>query len=357
MGHEGIGGFDSDGNPFGRLINIARKLRGVDVLIGDHTNFQLNTRVTARDGRSMLVIENLSRGARFSDIRMVFQGSRLVYASAASHRPWNLGVPPDPDIQTFIDERNAEIAEELNEVIGESTVAIPRSDSCGRSDGRLCESKIGNVITDAMQQAYADVEFAITNSGGIRADLTCPTTDNPNDFCPASLYPFPPGEFPITRGQVVTVLPFGNLVSTVRVTGAELKTMLENGVSQMPAANGRFPQVAGLCFTYNIEAAAGSRVTGAVRQDATGACAGPAITFDASDSYFVAINDFMAAGGDGYPNVASRATSRDIMEQVVADHVTANSPLTPTIQGRIVCFDPNPGSPPPTNNCPAITAP
>ncbi|MGH2652655.1 MAG: bifunctional metallophosphatase/5'-nucleotidase, partial [Actinomycetota bacterium] len=274
MGHEGIGGFDVDGNPFGRLVDIAGRLRGVDVLIGDHTNFQLTTRITGADGRDMLVVENLSKGVRFTDLRLVFQGTSLVYTSAANHRPWNLGVPPDPDIQTFIDERNAELAPVLNAVIGESTVAVPRSDSCGRADGRLCESKIGDVITDAMQGAYAGVEFAITNSGGIRADLTCPTTDNPNDFCPASLYPFNPDEFPITRGQVLTVLPFGNVVSTVTVTGAELKTMLENGVSLMPAANGRFPQVSGLCFTYNIEAAAGSRVTGAVGQAADGSCTG-----------------------------------------------------------------------------------
>ena len=53
------------------------------------------------------------------------------------------------------------------------------------------------------------------------------------------------------------MLPFGNIVVTLTVNGAELKTMLENGVSQMPAANGRFPQVSGLCFTYDIAAPAG----------------------------------------------------------------------------------------------------
>ena len=57
------------------------------------------------------------------------------------------------------------------------------------------------------------------------------------------------------------VLPFGNLVATVDISGEELKTMLENGVSIMPGANGRFPQVSGLCFSYDISAAAGSRVT------------------------------------------------------------------------------------------------
>ena len=48
------------------------------------------------------------------------------------------------------------------------------------------------------------------------------------------------------------MLPFGNIVVTLSVNGAELKTMLENGVSRMPAVDGRFPQVSGLCFTYDI---------------------------------------------------------------------------------------------------------
>ena len=56
------------------------------------------------------------------------------------------------------------------------------------------------------------------------------------------------------------MLPFGNVVFTVSINGAELKTFLENGVSLMPSAQGRFPQVSGLCFTYDISAPAGSRV-------------------------------------------------------------------------------------------------
>jgi 2',3'-cyclic-nucleotide 2'-phosphodiesterase (5'-nucleotidase family) len=146
------------------------------------------------------------------------------------------------------------------------------------------------------------------------------------------------------------VLPFGNIVVTLQVNGAELKTMLENGVSLMPAANGRFPQVSGLCFTYNIEAAPGSRVISAVRQAADGSCTGAPVDLTASSLYRIAENDFMVTGGDGYPNFVSRAATQNIMDQVLADYITANTPISPTIQGRIKCFDPNPGV---GNNCPA----
>jgi 2',3'-cyclic-nucleotide 2'-phosphodiesterase (5'-nucleotidase family) len=135
----------------------------------------------------------------------------------------------------------------------------------------------------------------------------------------------------------LTVLPFGNVVVTLSVNGAELKAMLENGVSQMPGANGRFAQVSGLCFTYNISAPAGSRVTSAVRQAADGSCTGAPIDLTAASPYTIAENDFMANGGDGYPNFADRMVTRDIMDEVLADYVSANSPISPSIQGRIVC--------------------
>jgi 2',3'-cyclic-nucleotide 2'-phosphodiesterase (5'-nucleotidase family) len=184
-----------------------------------------------------------------------------------------------------------------------------------------------------MRETY-QTDFAITNSGGLRADLTCPTTDSPVDFCPA----FTPPPFPITRGQVLGVLPFGNVVVTVRITGAELKAFLENGLSRMPAVDGRFPQVSGLCVTYNITAPPGSRVLSVVRQDAGGACAGDAVDLTASSSYSLAENDFMAAGGDGYPVVSSRVTTRNIMDNDVADYLTRKGTISPAIQGRITCL-------------------
>jgi 2',3'-cyclic-nucleotide 2'-phosphodiesterase (5'-nucleotidase family)/predicted AlkP superfamily phosphohydrolase/phosphomutase len=333
-------------DPTGPLVDLADGVRNVDVVIGDHTNFQ----VVSERPNGVLAVENLSRGVRFLRVR-IFVDTRdkdVVYTTSDFHKPWNIGVTPDPTIQARINQLNADLRPILATVIGESNRAVPRSDSCGRVDGRLCESLVGNIVTDALRLTF-ETDFAITNSGGLRADLTCPTTDSPDDFCPA----FTPPPYPITRGQVLGVLPFGNLVSTVDVSGAELKTYLENGVSAMPGANGRFPQVSGLCFSYDISAPVGSRVIPAsvVRQAADGSCTGAAVDLTAASMYHIAINDFMAAGGDGYPNVAARAHSREIMDQTVADWITANSPLSPAIQGRIVCT--TSGATP----CPVITAP
>jgi 2',3'-cyclic-nucleotide 2'-phosphodiesterase (5'-nucleotidase family) len=238
-------------------------------------------------------------------------------------------------------------------VIGSATKYIPRADQCGTSNGRTCESLVGNVTTDAMRTKYSaiGIQFALTNSGGLRADLTCPTTDNPDDFCPA----YTPPPFPITRGSVLGVLPFGNVVVTLEVNGAELKTMLENGVSRMPAVDGRFPQVSGLCFTYDIVAPAGSRVTSAVMADASGNCTATPLDLTAATTYKIAENDFMAAGGDGYPLFTPRVTTQDIMDQVLADYITTNSPIAPFVKaapdGRINCADSNGATAP---NCPTL---
>jgi len=333
--------------PTGPAVDLADAVDNVDVVIGDHTNFQ----VVSERPNGVLLTENLSRGVRFTRVRVFIDmhDQEVVYRTADFHKPWNIGVTPDPAIQARINELNEELKPILATQIGTSSRAVPRSDSCGRVDGRLCESLVGNIVTDAMRLSFDGVDFAITNSGGLRADLTCPNPDIPDDFCGS----FTPPPWPITRGQVLGVLPFGNLVATVDVSGAELKTYLENGVSSMPAANGRFPQVSGLCFRYDISAPVGSRViaSSVVRQAADGSCTGAVVDLTAASMYHIAINDFMAAGGDGYPNVAARAHSREIMDQTVADWITANTPLSPAIQGRIVCT--TTGATP----CPVVTAP
>ena len=320
-------------NPTGPLVDLADGVNNVDVVIGDHTDFQ----VVSRRPNGVLVTENRSKGIRFTRVRLVIDPSTkaAVYETADFHKPWDLGVTPDPVIQARIDSLNDQLKPILATVIGTATRFIPRADACGNSAGRTCESLVGNAVTDAIRGTYAPtgVEFVITNSGGLRADLTCPTVDNPSDFCPA----YTPPPYPISRGQVFTVLPFGNIVVTLTVNGAELKSMLENGVSRMPAVDGRYPQVSGLCFQYDISQPAGSRVTGAVRQASDGSCTGAAVDLTAASSYKIAENDFMSTGGDGYPNFSARVTTQGIMDQVVADHIAGNSPLSPAIVGRSAC--------------------
>lgn len=140
-------------NPTGPLIDLADNVKRVDAVIGDHTDFQ----VISTRPNGVLVVENRSRGIRFMRVRLVYdphaKGS-VIYKTADFHRPWNIGVTPDADIQARINDLNSQLAPILGTVIGNSTVFISRADACGRADGRLCESLVGNTTTDALRKTY-----------------------------------------------------------------------------------------------------------------------------------------------------------------------------------------------------------
>jgi 2',3'-cyclic-nucleotide 2'-phosphodiesterase (5'-nucleotidase family) len=340
--HKGLRGFDGSGQPFGELIDFANGISGFDVVIGDHTDIQFAGTVNGQ-----WVVENRSKGVTYSKtvLDVNKQAGTTAVSSHAFVTPTAAAVTPDPAVLAMRQPYFDALAPIFSAVIGESTIRIPRADLCGQSAGRTCESLIGDVVTDSMRLTYG-VDFAITNSGGIRDNLTCDSGYTAG-FCPT----YTPPPWVITRGETQSVLPFGNQVVTLGVNGAELKAILERGASAMPAVDGRFAQVSGLCFTYEITNAAGSRVTSAVSQAADGSCTGPAVDLTAGSTYEIAMNDFMVAGGDGYPNFFSRSVTRDIMVNVVSDWITANSPLSPAAQGRIVCTDANGTTAP---NCPVV---
>ena len=303
LGHEGANaGRVTD--PTGPLVDIADGVQGVDVVIGDHNDLQVDARAPERRARDREPrqghpLHAHPDGGRPGQGRRRLQDGRLPQAVERRRhaRPGDPGEDRRPERAAGADPRTSRSARRRRRSRAPTSAAT--------RTGRTCESLVGERGhgRDAHDVRVIGVQFAITNSGGLRADLTCPTVDIGGDFCPAFLAP----PFPITRGQSLTVLPFGNIVVTLTVNGAELKTMLENGVSRMPAVDGRFPQVSGLCFTYDIAAAAGSRVTGAVLADNAGNCTATPVNLTAGGGpYKIAENDFMVSGGDGYPNIASR---------------------------------------------------
>lgn len=370
MGHlGGTGGTLTD--PSGPAVDLADNVSNVDAVMADHTDLQVLS--TRHNG--VLLVENRSKGLRFSRVRLVIGPGKegVVYKTADFHKPFNIGITPDAAIQAKIDGLQAQLAPIFNTVVGKSTVVIPRGDACraatGRTDGRACESLVGDVVADAIRSAYG-TDIAIANSGGLRADLTCPVgavDPSSGDFCPPALYPVPDatGKYPITRGQVLGVLPFGNVSATLTINGAELKDYLETAASVFPSvSNGRFAQISGFCFTFNVDGTpatftsagstvtpgSGNRLVSAVRQAADGTCTGAPLSFSSGVSYTLATNDFTAGGGDGYPNFRSRMTTQDILDQDLADYLAAlpGGLVSPTIQGRIHCTDPIPGG----NSCP-----
>ena len=240
-------------------------------MIGDHNDLQ----VDATRPNGVLVTENRGKGIRFTRVRIVIGPGKegVVYKTADFHKPWTIGVTPDAAIQAKIDELNAQLAPILGTEIGESTQGDPARRPVRRAaTAGLCESLVGNVVTDAMRAAYADigVQFAITNSGGLRADLTCPVGGSARATSARVVHAaaVPDHARPVARRASVR--------EHRRDAGRERRRAEDDARERRLAAcrrsTGRFPQVSGLCFTYDIAAAAGSRVTGAVMADAAGNC-------------------------------------------------------------------------------------
>ena len=134
---------------------------------------------------------------------------------------------------------------------------------------------------------------------------------------------------PVTMGEVLTVLPFQNTLSTFQVNGATIVEALENGVSQIEEGAGRFPQVAGISFTVDAAAEPGSRVSDVMVGGAP---------IDPEKLYGVVSNNFVRNGGDGYKMFVDAQNAYDFgpdLADVTAEYLAEHAPYTPYTDGRI----------------------
>jgi 2',3'-cyclic-nucleotide 2'-phosphodiesterase (5'-nucleotidase family) len=290
----------------------------VDVVLAGHTHRVSNLMIG-----KILVAEGMNAGASYSVVQMIVHGNDVEWAGAATRIAKNLGVAQRADVKAIVDDANAQTAVLRNQVIGTQSIDIRRAPT------RLFESAMGNMVADAMRLKYPGVDAAYTNSGGLRADLllTPPAASEQ------------PGE--ITWGEMFAVLPFGNRTVILTLTGAQLEQAFLNGFT--PACNpaftggtGRFPQISGLRVTYACNGTI-PVVTGMWKTPQ--GIGGTETPIGPTDTVRFVTNDFMYGGGDGY-TVFSQGTNvqqpGDDLLQVAIDYVTANSPVAPVVEGRIV---------------------
>ena len=176
-----------------------------------------------------------------------------------------LAQKPDEGVQQALQEINAQVKMETENVVAES----PRTLTAAREIVRTQESELGNLAADALRQA-TEADVAMVNGGSLRTAL-------------------PAGK--ITKGAVLDIFPFNNRVITLAVDGKTLKSMLELSVQYLPATFGGFLDVSGVNFTVDTKAPAGQRVSEVMVQGQP---------LEEGKTYMLAVNDFTAAGGDGY---------------------------------------------------------
>jgi 2',3'-cyclic-nucleotide 2'-phosphodiesterase (5'-nucleotidase family) len=218
-------------------------------------------------------------------------------------------VSPDPEVGAAVAGFEAELTREMDVPLGTTAIELDSRSPIVRTR----EAAIGNLIADAMRDKTGAVA-AVTNGGGIRGGRV-----------------YPPGS-QITRRDILGELPFGNRVVTLDVKGRGLREALENGLSRVESAAGRFPQVSGLVIEYDPKRPPGQRILSISIGGAP---------LDPDRTYRVATNDFLARGGDGYDTFAEAKPLIPIDDSpLIANeamvHVRKLGTVRTGVEGRVV---------------------
>jgi 5'-nucleotidase len=248
----------------------------VDAIFTGHSHQQYNCVINDPAGQPRPVIQGASFGRLLSVVDLkINRRTRDVIRSATQARNEIVTrtVTPDPAVTALVADAKTKAAPIANKQVGTITADLP---AAGNPAG---ESPLGDVIADAQLEGTKsnNAVVAITNPGGIRADLTYASSPN-NE-----------GDGVVTYGEAFTVQPFANIMQTITLTGANLKNVLEQ---QWQGATTRILQISSsLHYSYSASAPQGSRVS-----DIT--IGGTPV--DPAASYRVSVNNFLAAGGDGF---------------------------------------------------------
>ncbi|MEM5501802.1 5'-nucleotidase C-terminal domain-containing protein [Ahrensia kielensis] len=301
---------------------IAAAVDGIDVIVGGHSHTLLSNtdenaagtyplNVKNPSGKDVPIVQAYAYSKYLGELKVVFDDEGNVTSASGDPHLLDASVEPNADVLARVKELGGPIEELKVQVIGESTDVIDGSrDVC-----RAGECSMGTLVADALLDRTKDqgVVLAITNGGGLRSSIDA-------------------GE--VTMGEALSVLPFQNTLATFETTGANLLAALENGVGQIEEGAGRFPQVAGMKYTFDKSAEPGSRITEVMIADAEGNFS----ALDPDATYLAATNNYVRNGGDGYSMFVDAANAYDFgpgLEQVLADYLAKNNPYTPYTDGRI----------------------
>lgn len=282
----------------GSLAELVRQLSPeIDLVLGGHIPLEFNTVING-----IPVVQPYGNTRGYADVTLTVDRATkdVVRDVTAVKATYVDEIEPDAQAQAIVDRYQAMLDEALGGTVGAATSSIVRGAT------RMVESEMGNFVTDAMRTYLEGVDIAVTNAGGLRADIDAG---------------------PITLQEVYAVLPFNNTLVTMDLTGAQVRQVLEEG------ANSQYGtvQVSGLRWSYDAAAPFGDRVTSVTLADGT--------ALDESAVYRVATNNFMATGGDQFSTLTEGANTVDTginLVDTVVRYLSANSPVDPQVEGRLV---------------------
>jgi 2',3'-cyclic-nucleotide 2'-phosphodiesterase (5'-nucleotidase family) len=284
---------------------LIRRVRGIHLVLGGHEHIPL----TEMEGRT-LILKAGSDAAYLGVVRL--DVSRDSRGRVRVLPDWRLrpvrGVAPDPAVKAVVDRYNGQLDRELGLPIGVTRTPLDSRAEVVRSR----EASMGNLIADAMRAA-TKADIALMNGGGIRGNKTYPAGTQ------------------LTRKDILGEMPFNNRIVVLKITGKQLRAVLEYGLSRLGPGEGRFPQVSGLRLAYDAGRPPGDRITALT---VGGKPVQPAA------SYSLATNDFLAGGGDGYvllkglQVLVNDQNGPALTESVIA-YIRDHGVAAATVDGRI----------------------
>ena len=265
-------------------IALAEAVDGIDLIVDGHSHTDLDYGLEVND---TLIVQAGEKSKNLGIVKFDIEGGVVVEIDAYQYdKSESANGAEDQAILDLVTDLQALNAVIENEVVANSPIVLNGE----RAFVRTGETNLGNMLTEALLNiSGADVAF--TNGGGIRTSIDI-------------------GE--VTKGEILTVLPFGNTVRVIELTGADIIAAIENGISNYPEPKGAFPHIAGMTVTFDSSNAAGERV---VEIKVGG------VLIDESATYSMATNDFLVAGGDGYTMFVGKDVIAEFgaMDEVLID--------------------------------------
>ena len=298
-------------------LRIAEAVPGIDVIVGGHSHTLLSNTSDRASGAYPMMVGDTAVAQAYAyskylgNLTVTFDDDGNVVSAEGEPMLLDASVEPDADMLARVAEMGTPIEEMKQRVVADAADAIEGArDVC-----RAMECAMGNLVADAMLDSVKDQGYtiAIQNGGGLRASIDA-------------------GE--VTMGEVLTVLPFQNTLSTFKVPGQVVIDALENGVSQVEDGKGRFPQVAGLKYTFDMSVAPlEGRISEVMVME------GDAwVPIDPGKTYGLVSNNYVRGGGDGYAMFREAEEFYDYgpdLADVTAAFLAANAPYAPYTDGRI----------------------
>jgi 5'-nucleotidase len=281
--------------------SIATTVEGIDLIVDGHSHSTYENGLKVGD---TLIVQAAEKTKNLGMARFAIKDGEVVASTAYMFtKSEAMNYTPDADVAAIIEEINTANADILEEVVATAPYVLDGE----KADVRTGETNLGNMITEALLD-ISGADVALTNGGGIRSSIA---------------------EGEVTKGDILTVLPYGNTVRVIELTGADIKAAIENGVDSYPEAKGAFPHIAGMTVEFDASLPAGERVVKIMIGDAE---------LDEAATYTMATNDFLVAGGDGYSMFTGKKVTAEFgaMDEVLIDYMNANgfdkAPVTDRIK-------------------------